>query len=44
MNILKILSYIITFIAGGIVTLILHCALILAKQADEHIENQEKNK
>ena len=39
---LRILSYVITFVAGGIITLVLHCALILAKEADENIETQNK--
>lgn len=41
---MRILSYIITFMAGGLITLFLHCALILAKESDKHIEieNQEK--
>ena len=38
---LRILSYVGTFIAGGIITLFFHCCLILAKKEDENIE---KNK
>lgn len=32
---LKILSYIGTFMAGGLITLFFHCCLILAKASDE---------
>ncbi len=32
---LRILSYILTFMAGGIMTLIFHCMVIVAKEADE---------
>lgn len=41
---LRVLSYIGTFMAGGMITLFLHCALILASKADEHIELSNKNK
>lgn len=37
---LKILSYVMTFMAGSIITLFIHCALILAKEADEKIEKK----
>ena len=33
-----ILSYIGTFIAGGLFTLLLHCCLILSKESDEEIK------
>lgn len=39
---MKILSYILTFFAGGIVTLIAHCCLILGKKEDESLEKVEK--
>ena len=32
---LKILSYLGTFMAGGIITLVFHCMLIVAKEDDE---------
>lgn len=41
---LRVISYIATFMAGGILTLFLHCALILAKRSDENIENQNRYK
>jgi len=37
---LQILSYIGTFIAGGLITLVIHCCLILAKKSDE-LEDSE---
>ena len=39
---LKILSYIGTFMAGGLITLFLHCALIIAKESDKDIINKDK--
>lgn len=41
---LKILSYVGTFMAGGIITLFLHCCLILAKDADKHLEDKKYEK
>ena len=40
---LRILSYIGKFMAGGIITLMLHCALILASKSDEHIEFKNRD-
>ena len=39
-----ILSYIGTFIAGGLFTLFLHCCLILSKESDMDIEDKKWNK
>lgn len=41
---LKILSYLGTFIAGGIITLVFHCMLIIAKESDEKIEKYYEKK
>ncbi len=41
---LRVLSYIGTFMAGGMITLFLHCALILAKESDKHIEFENNEK
>lgn len=36
-----VLSYIGTFIAGGLFTLFLHCCLILSKESDMDIEDKK---
>lgn len=40
---LKLISYILTFMAGGTITLFLHCALILAKESDKNIEDKNND-
>ena len=37
---ITVLSYIGTFIAGGLFTLFLHCCLIIGKDADNDIQKQ----
>lgn len=41
---LKILSYVGTFMAGGMITLFLHCCLILAKDSDKNLKNNKNEK